>query len=385
MRHGLTIASVVLCLSSVAAWTNNISSLGRLMRSRHCSVRPTALKLAATSDEVDLDSLKTEILKYLEKRKEVRADERTKEDVGKVIGGTKGNVVLEYISGAPNKEVTIDEEAHPLDYSELVKYGFSHLATPIMKLGGRYKMYEILGLDAPQAPSRARPKSAPKLVIDKTGETDKNRYSGLKLGQVLDDDAQAEALERALKQNEPKKLVEEEFELPFADKRNTSPGWTPDWTPERLDEWGKQQGKAQAWARKAREGAFLKDPMETFELQISQRAYSILTVLLFTTGFGKSTRTFLTQTTGMFQEDGQVMSVLSSLQAPAATLALAALGSSVACVFMARGKNRSQYVWSVKGLLGGPLTLRQLRELPPLITQGEQDKIDAEKATAQKQ
>ena len=302
-----------------------------------------------------------------------------------MIGGTKGNVVLEYISGAPNKEVTIEEEAHPLDYSELVKYNFSHLATPIMKLGGRYKMYEILGLDAPEVSSRAKFKSAPKLVIDKTGETDQNRYSGLKLGQVLDDDAQAEALERALKQKDPKKLMEEDFELPYADKRNTSPGWTPDWTPERLDEWGKQQGRAQAWARKSREGAFLKDPMETLDLEVSQRAYSILTALLVATGFGRSTSTFLTQTTGLFQEDGQVMSALSSLQAPAAALALAALGSSIVCAFMAKGKNRSQYVWSIKGLLGGPLTIRQLRELSPLITQGEKDDMDAQQAKEQAQ
>lgn len=45
-------------------------------------------------------------------------------EVGKVVGGTKGNPVLEYISGAPNKPIVIEDEPNIFDYDQLTKYGF---------------------------------------------------------------------------------------------------------------------------------------------------------------------------------------------------------------------------------------------------------------------
>ena len=71
----------------------------------------------------DDEYLKVELTKYLEFRKRVGADEAMKKEAGKVVGGTKGNVVLDYVSGSPNKEITL-EMPNVLDYSELDKYGF---------------------------------------------------------------------------------------------------------------------------------------------------------------------------------------------------------------------------------------------------------------------
>lgn len=45
--------------------------------------------------------------------------------MGKVIGGTKGNKVLEYISGAPVKEQVIERIPDVFDYDQLSKYGYS--------------------------------------------------------------------------------------------------------------------------------------------------------------------------------------------------------------------------------------------------------------------
>jgi hypothetical protein len=78
-------------------------------------------------------------------------------------------------------------------------------------------------MEKPPPPRRLKPKSAPKLVIDKNGETDKNRYTGLKMGQVLDDGAMAKALEEAnrkVKQGMSlrKKIAEEDYIMPFAGK-----------------------------------------------------------------------------------------------------------------------------------------------------------------------
>ena len=84
-------------------------------------------------------------------------------------------------------------------------------------------MYDLLGMERPPPPKRLKPKSAPKLVIDKTGESDRARYSGLKMGQVLDDDMMAQALAEAQKKAKEgvplrPKIAEEDYVQPFAGK-----------------------------------------------------------------------------------------------------------------------------------------------------------------------
>ena len=306
--------------------------------------------------------------------------------VGTVVGGTKGNLVLEYVSGAPNKASVLEEPPNPLDYDELVKYGFGHLVTRIMNAGGRPAMYDLLGLDAPVVAVRSKQiVSAPPLVIDLTGDADPAVYQGLRMGQVLDDVQQGRALQevqqkiaRGERPSASQVLDQvEAFELPFADKRNTSPKQTPDWTVEQLDEWGRQQGRVEAWARKAKEGAFVKDPEEsTHSLTMQQRLYSIMMVLTAATAFGKATPGFLSLISVGWSDNGTdsaSLSFLGALQIPAATLVIASLASSVFCATTAATKNRSRYVWSVKGFLGGPLTVRQLTTLATLTTQKEQD------------
>jgi hypothetical protein len=92
-----------------------------------------------------------------------------------------------------------------------------------MELGGRRPLYELMEMEAPPLPGPPPKKTAAKLVIDRTGENDKARYTGLKMGQIIDDNAMGEALERANRNaKEGKlmrpKLMEEEYERPFAGK-----------------------------------------------------------------------------------------------------------------------------------------------------------------------
>ena len=139
-----------------------------------------------------------------------------------MIGGTRGNVVLDFVSGSPNKQRIQEEVASPFDYDELVKYGFSHLTTPIMENGGRRAMYRLMDLPEPPSPDRiTKKKSAPKLVIDRTGENDRARYSGLKMTQVLDDDVMGLKLQETAKKAKEgrelrEKLEEENYVMPFA-------------------------------------------------------------------------------------------------------------------------------------------------------------------------
>ncbi|GAX17100.1 hypothetical protein FisN_5Hh486 [Fistulifera solaris] len=351
--------------------TEGWAAIGYATIRRQATSRPLRLQ-SSKSENIDLEVLKKELSEYLEKRKELSADELAKEIVGKTIGGTKGNPILEFVSAAPNKGFVIEAPPNPFDYDELTKYGYGHLATPIMKAGGRFAMYELLEMKAPPVTSKPKPKAAPKLVIDRTGETDKARYSGLKLGQVLDDSLQAEALQAVQKKIEAgedlrPKLEEELFERPFADRRNVGPQLTPDWTPERLDEWGKQQGKALAWARKAREGQFVKDPFESLDLELSQRMYSLLTALLISMAFGRSTQTMLA--------DNDVSLSVEIFRAPAVVLLIASVVSSVLSSVQAGSLNRNRLIWFIKGLLGGPLTVKQLGGLSNLLTEAETNAI----------
>jgi len=301
-----------------------------------------------------------------------------------VVGGTRGNAVLEYISGAPVKEQVVERVPNVFDYDELTKYGFSHLVTPIMDLkGGRRAVYDLMDMEPPPLAGPPPKKTAPELVIDRTGKEDKARYTGLKMGQVLDDSAMAEALDRANKKaKEGKelrpKLMEEEYVPPFAEKRNTGPKLTPDWTPERLDEYAKAQGRAQAWARRAKLGEFVKDPFETLDLPAGIRFYAVVSAFLVSFAYGRATPGFLRDVVGNWSTE-DIRSLTESLQIPGLALGLASLGSSVVCAaLLAPERNRDALVWAIKGFFGGPLAIRQLRELDTLITREEDEKAQIE-------
>lgn len=350
---------------------SKLSLLG--YNNQHVTREPASLYQAADDDNEggdDLEMLKRELTAYLEQRKEVDADSAAKEQVGRVVGGTKGNPVLEYVSGSPNKEYVIEEAPNVFDYDELGKYGYGDLVTTIMKNGGRNAMYDLFDMERPAAPQRLKPKSAPKLVIDKEGATDKARYSGLKMGQVMDDDVMAKALEEA--QSKAKageslrpKIEEEDYIQPFADKRNTGPQQTPLWTAEKLDEYGAAQGRAEAWARKAKMGEFVKDPEETLDLPLAYRAYAVFAAFFVAFSFGRSTPTLLSQ----FDMSAGIQELL---QAPALAVLVASLGSGIVSgAVLAPSKNRSSFVWGVKGLLAGPLAVANLRVLDDLVTREE--------------
>lgn len=332
----------------------------------------TALHAATNLDETDL---KAELSGYLKKRKELNADDAAKAEVGKVIGGTRGNAVLDYVSGSPNKMRIQDEAPEIFDYDELTKYGYGHLVVPIMENGGRRPLYQLMDLPEPATPKNLLvKKSAPKLVIDRTGETDDARYTGLKMSALMDDDAMGKALEEAAKKVKEgkslrKRLVEEDYVVPYADNTNKGPRQTPLWTPELLDEAGKKAGEAQAWARKARMGELKKDPYEILAVEGDLRVYSVFAAITVALAFGQSTPTALDMV-GL----GSLEGLVGFSKIPALAILAAGLGSAVANgVALAPPKKRSSFVWGIKGLMGGPLAVIQLRELDDLKTVGESE------------
>jgi hypothetical protein len=171
--------------------------------------------------------------------------------------------------------------------------------------------------------------------------------------------------------------------LVILDKRNTGPQQTPDWTVETLDEYTKAQGQALSWAKRAKLGEFLNDPDEVMDLDLGLRLYCIAVAFEFCFAFGKSTPSFLHDMVGLTTEASRQLTGV--LQAPGFALAVASIGSSVACgFFLAPERNRDSFVWAVKGLMGGPLAVRRLQGLEALITRGAQEDLDKESRAASK-
>lgn len=174
------------------------------------------------SSSLSEQELKEQLTAYLVKRKDVNADAIAQDVKGRIIGGTRGNAVLEFVSGAPVKARSVEKIPDIFDYDELAKYGYGHLVTPIMdELGGRRAVYALMGLEPPPLLGPPPKKKIPKLVIDRTGENDTARYTGLKMGQIIDDNLMGEALARAQQKSKQGQdgrptLMEEEYVQPFA-------------------------------------------------------------------------------------------------------------------------------------------------------------------------
>ena len=92
-----------------------------------------------------------------------------------------------------------------------------------MESGGRLEMYRLMGLVPPAHPVENK-KTVP-VIMDRTGQSDKGRYSGLKMKLVTDDSLMEQALlqanEKARAGQRMRSMIEEEdYQQPFAGKRN---------------------------------------------------------------------------------------------------------------------------------------------------------------------
>ena len=224
---------------------------------------------------------------------------------------------------------------------------------------GRNGLYAKLGLTPPPTPERLRPKTARKLEIDREGDKNPKRYTGLKMTSIINDEEMAAALQKSLeKEKDSLKSPEEEFTVPFSDLPKKKYKETPYWTPEMVDRDAEVRGKAISWAKNQRierEKGIVKDENEKFEIEGSLRIYSVFTLLATAIAFGKSTPNAI---------GAQGMPSIELLQAPVLGLDVASIGSSfVAAIILAPEKNRNSFVWGLKGLFGGPFALLKLRDL----------------------
>lgn len=306
------------------------------------------------------DELLSQLKEYLDTRNQaISSITPTVSDEKKSLGGSRGNFFLEFTSTVP-QVIVPDDEKGALDYDELTKYGFTHLIKPIMQSGGRIAMYEKLGMSPPPIPDRLKPKSARKLEIDRDGEKNPKRYTGLKMTTLVNDDEMAAALERSFVKQKAK-APEEEFIVPFSDLPKKQFKETPAWTPEMIDKDAEVRGRAISWAKQQRldrEKGRVRDGSESFAIEGSLRIYCSLTMLTTALAFGKAS-TIAFGVLGIVHYE--------ALQAPALGLDIASISSGiVGGLVIAPQKNRNSVVWGMKCLLGGPSALIQLRELKAL-------------------
>ena len=110
----------------------------------------------------------------------------------------------------------------------------------------------------------------------------------------------------------------------------------------------------------------MRDSSESLDLEVLQQLHSVITATLIAVSFGKATPTFLSSF-GMTTTDG----LLDSLKIPTTVLCIVSVASAALCGIKASEKRRSPILWTIKGLLGGILTLQQLNGLPDLMTRAE--------------
>ena len=111
---------------------------------------------------------------------------------------------------------------------------------------------------------------------------------------------------------------------------------------------------------------------------IEFQLYAVFTAWFIAFSFGRATPAFLRDVVGSWTA-AEIHTLTDTLQIPALALGLASLGSTVVCAaLLAPERNRSVLVWAAKGFFGGPLAVRQLRELDQLITLEDQQKKEAE-------
>jgi hypothetical protein len=327
-----------------------------------------------------IDRLKQELGEYLEKRRSSTSSKPNDENVPKkVVGGTRGNAILDFISvsPAPERELT-SRPPDVFDYDELDKYGYGKLATLMMQAGGRLQFYQYFGLDTPVAPPvkdvyYADENSVPILLAAP-------KYTGLQLGLLQDDDAQGQALERA-RQNKKTKTDNEAPQktqsLLTQRGRKTSGGAAltapkGEWTVERLDAWSRQQKELQVWANRERERKIQADVVENFDSLGMGKLVSVVTALTTALAFGRSTPVLYM----LLQRDDDAAE-LAVVRVLAVALLIVSAGSAAYCGSVAPTLQRSRTLWTIKGLLGGPVAVRQLQSADRLQTAGE---IAAEEA-----
>lgn len=248
---------------------------------------------------------------------------------------------------AKRSDKRIPEIRHPLSFIELKRFGYEDISPKIVELGGPYIVGDMIGLNWTEPErkklwdERLRPRREEFYALDFSGS--------LLLGSALEDRlALAEELDlQELKANMTMSEDEEE----------SSPGGT------KTTFWQRKNSKTKtAYSRSFSRYSASTEERDRFTLRPSQRVYLSTFSLFSAVGWGRASQDLLLNSGS---EAGAILHEIVDLaQLLSAAMAVASIGSAIFSASMSTSKGRERGVWLAKSLLGGPLSLLELRSLP---------------------
>ena len=105
---------------------------------------------------------------------------------------------------------------------------------------------------------------------------------------------------------------------------------------------------------------------ERFRLNSLEKLYFIATLTSNSLVHGRATQDLISITTIDSSSNSGISNLLEYINIVSSSLILASLLSSIVSYTQARIKNRNNFMWCFKGLIGGPITLSQIAKLESL-------------------
>lgn len=278
----------------------------------------------------------------------------------KPTGWYKDEITLEL---ATRSDKRIPKVSHPLAFAELQRFGFDNLSNPIMLLGGPHEVGIKLNLGWVEPLVEKEVYSDENKVLITTTYLFDNRGS-LKLGGAQDESMELSAAELDLDALKRAIKIKEELSLNDENQDRGADLY-------KRDADGQINYKESKAPLKKQSSYVLTESKipksERFSLNGAQRTYMVLTCFSTALAHGRASQELLLSGTNSFGLD---LSSLSDVVAVATIISNALIIFSVVSSSFsfktARLKNRNPVVWTVKGLLGGPLSALQLRDLEVL-------------------
>ena len=276
----------------------------------------------------------------------------------KPTGWYKDEVTIEL---ATRSDRTIPKITHPLAFAELQRYGFQNLSIPIMSLGGPHEVGIRLQLGWVEPIVEKEIYDDEKKILITTTYLMDTRGS-LVLGGAMNDMMEAGASELDL--NALKEAIQTKKDLEIPDNG-------------KLGDLFKRDADGQINYRQSNNPMKKKSSYvitetkipksERFTLSGTQRFYFVLSSFSTAFAHGRASQELLISGPKLLGLDASTFSISIEIADIISNILIIFAVVSCSYSFKTAGlKNRNRLVWSVKGLLGGPLSAIQLRDLDDL-------------------
>ena len=276
----------------------------------------------------------------------------------KPTGWYKDEVTIEL---ATRSDRTIPKITHPLAFAELQRYGFQNLSIPIMSLGGPHEVGIRLQLGWVEPIVEKEIYDDEKKILITTTYLMDTRGS-LVLGGAMNDMMEAGASELDL--NALKEAIQTKKDLEIPDNG-------------KLGDLFKRDADGQINYRQSNNPMKKKSSYvitetkipksERFTLSGTQRFYFVLSSFSTAIAHGRASQELLISGPKLLGLDASTFSISIEIADIISNILIIFAVVSCSYSFKTAGlKNRNRLVWSVKGLLGGPLSAIQLRDLDDL-------------------